>query len=131
MTTEPFSVLLPVYAGDDPAFLGRAFDSATVDQERRPDEVVVVRDGPVPAAFQACLDATVAGSVVPVIVVELPRNRGLGGALEAGLAACHHDIVARMDADDVCVPERFLRQVPLVESGFDVVGSAIAEMGTD
>lgn len=131
MTPEPFSVLLPVYAGDDPAFLGRAFESATVDQERRPDEVVIVRDGPVAAAVQASLDAIVEGSDVPVQLVALASNRGLGRALSAGIAACRHDIVARMDADDVCVPQRFSRQVPLVESGFDVVGSALAEMGTD
>jgi hypothetical protein len=34
-----------------------------------------------------------------------------------------------MDADDISLPERFARQIPLVESGFDIVGSALAEMG--
>ena len=42
-----FSVLLPVYAGDRPDFLRRAYDSVTVDQTLQPDEVVIVRDGPV------------------------------------------------------------------------------------
>jgi glycosyltransferase involved in cell wall biosynthesis len=131
MVPEPFSVLLPVYAGDDPVFLARAFDSATVDQERGPDEVVVVRDGPLPDALRTRLAAIVEASPVPVTVVDLSTNQGLGRALSAGLAVCGHDIVARMDADDVCLPERFDRQVPLVESGYDVVGSALAEIGTD
>ncbi|MFP1591592.1 glycosyltransferase [Escherichia coli] len=31
----------------------------------------------------------------------------LGNALNNGLAHCSFDIVARMDSDDICLPERF------------------------
>lgn len=129
MAPERFSVLLPVYAGDHADPLVRAFDSVTADQTRPPDEVVVVRDGPLPAALAARLDELVGASAVPTTVVELPEHAGLAEALQAGLTACRFDIVGRMDADDVSLPERFAVQVPLVESGFDVVGSALAEMG--
>jgi glycosyltransferase involved in cell wall biosynthesis len=129
MTAQPFSVLLPVWAGDDPGFLRRSFESVTVDQKRRPDEIVLVQDGPLPEALRTCIAELVAGSEVPVNHVDMPHNRGLGWALEAGLAAGKHDIVARMDADDISLPERFARQLPLVEAGFDIVGSALAEMG--
>lgn len=128
---EPFSVLLPVYAGDRPEFVRRALQSVTDDQERSPDEVVIVRDGPVPDSLAACLDEAVRERDGLVRLVELPVNQGLGWALEAGLAVCRHDIVARMDADDISRPERFSRQIPLVESGFDLVGSALAEIGGD
>jgi glycosyltransferase involved in cell wall biosynthesis len=131
MAPERFSVLLPVYAGDEPASFGRAFESVTTDQERPPAEVVVVRDGPVTASLAAGLEHLVGGSPVPVTVVELSENRGLARALEAGLAACSYDIVGRMDADDISLPERFAMQVPLVEEGFDVVGSSLVEMGRD
>jgi glycosyltransferase involved in cell wall biosynthesis len=131
MASEPFSVLLPVYAGDEPAFLERAFDSATVEQGLPPGEVVVVRDGPVPEPMEQRLAAIVARSPVPVTLIELPENRGLGDALGAGLEACRYDIVARVDADDVCLPTRFQIQVPLIGEGFDVVGSSLAEMGQD
>lgn len=131
MAQESFSVLLPVYAGDSSSLLLRAFESVTIQQERRPDEVVIVRDGPLPPAFQTCLEDLVKGSAVPVTVVELPENRGLGIALQEGISRCRYDIVARMDADDVSLPGRFARQIPLVESGFDVVGSALAELKGD
>jgi glycosyltransferase involved in cell wall biosynthesis len=131
MAPEPFSVLLPVYAGDRPEFVTRAIQSVTDDQERPPDEVVIVQDGPVPDALASCLADAVSQRDGLVRVVSLPTNRGLGWALEAGLAVCHNDIVARMDADDISRPERFARQIPLVESGFDLVGSALAEMGGD
>lgn len=126
-----FSVLLPVYAGDKPDFLRRAFDSVTIEQSLRPDEVVVVRDGPVDAAIQRVLDEIARDSVVPVRVVELAVNRGLSHALEAGLDACAHEIVARMDADDISLPGRFAAQVPLVEAGCDIVGSAITEFADE
>lgn len=44
-----FSVLLPVYAGDRADWLRRAFTSATTEQQQPPSQVVLVRDGPVPA----------------------------------------------------------------------------------
>jgi hypothetical protein len=46
---EPFSLLVPVYDGDRPDYLRRAFRSAVDDQTVRPDQVVIVRDGPVRA----------------------------------------------------------------------------------
>lgn len=128
---SPFSLLLPVWAGDDPGQLSRSFASAVDDQLLRPDEVVVVRDGPVPADLQAVLDALPRRSSPPVRLVTLPTNVGLARALTAGLAACTHDIVARQDADDVAVPERFAAQIPAVDAGLDLVGSGLSEFVDD
>ncbi|PPK97751.1 GT2 family glycosyltransferase [Kineococcus xinjiangensis] len=133
----PFSVLLPVWAGDEPAQLRRALASVTAEQELRPAEVVVVRDGPVPAALQEVLDSLgrISGGV-PVRVLPLPRNVGLARALEEGLAACAHDVVARMDADDISLPHRFAVQLPLLaggpgRAGADLVGAGLLEIGRD
>ncbi|SKC36037.1 glycosyltransferase [Krasilnikoviella flava] len=126
-----FSVLLPVYAGDDAAHLERGFLSVTRDQTLRPDEVVVVRDGPVGDEIAAVLGRLHELTAVPVTLVPLERNVGLARALEAGLEACKHEIVARADADDISRPERFAVQVPLVAGGCDIVGSAIQEFDDD
>ena len=48
-----FSVLMPVYRADTPERVRRAAESSTVEQQRRPDELVIVRDGPVPALLEA------------------------------------------------------------------------------
>ena len=40
-----------------------------------------------------------------------------GRALERGLAASWHDVVARMDADDIAMPQRFAVQLPVIEEG--------------
>ncbi|MGD9526172.1 glycosyltransferase [Pseudonocardia sp.] len=123
------SLLLPVWAGDRPDRLRAAFVSTVDGQTRRPDEVVIVRDGPVGASLQETLDSLAATGPVPVKVLELPRNLGLGPALDAGLEACRHDLVARMDADDISLPHRFAVQLPLMESA-DLVGSGLLEIGT-
>ena len=127
---EPFSLLVPVYHGDRPDYLRRAFRSAVDDQTLRPAQVVIVRDGPVRPELADCLDDLVAGSPVPVTLVLLPRNGGLGPALDRGLAASEHDVVARMDADDVAMPHRFEVQLPLIADA-DIVGSGLLEFAGD
>ncbi|MHB1063500.1 MAG: glycosyltransferase [Georgenia sp.] len=133
---ERFSVLLPVYRGDSATFFHRAVRSATVEQERRPDELVIVRDGPVGPELAEVLGALREGTAspagdVPVRLVELEENRGLAAALERGLGACSYEIIARADADDISLPPRFAVQIPLVEAGLDLLGSAITEFVDD
>ncbi|MFL6062018.1 MAG: glycosyltransferase [Marmoricola sp.] len=128
---EPFTLLISTYGRDDPGHLRLAFESSVTDQTRQPAEVVLVQDGPVPAELAATIADIVASSPVPVRHLELADNIGLGPALDAGLAASSHEIVARMDADDVSMPERFERQLPLIEAGADIVGSGLVEFGED
>ncbi len=127
---QPFSLLMSTYAGDDPGFLREAFDSSVREQTRPPAEVVLVQDGPVPPELADAIDELAASSPVPVKHVVMDANVGLGPALDAGLEACSHEIVARMDADDVSLPERFADQLPVVEAGADIVGSGLLEFGS-
>lgn len=128
---EPFALLLPVYVRDDPDFLRAAFRSAVDQQTLRPDRVLLVRDGPVTDDLNRCIDELCATSPVPVEVVPIERSTGLGPALDKGLAASPYDIVARMDADDIAVPNRFEAQVPLIRAGADIVGAGLVEFEID
>jgi glycosyltransferase involved in cell wall biosynthesis len=127
---EPFSLLLSVYEGDRPDYLRQAFRSAVDDQTLRPDEVVIVRDGPVREELADCLAELRAASPVPVTFVPLERNLGLGPALARGLAAARFDVVARMDADDIAMPSRFAIELPLIGDA-DIVGSGLLEFTGD
>jgi hypothetical protein len=127
---QPFSLLLSVYGGDDSGFLREAFASSVHDQTRRPDQVVLTQDGPVPEDLAKTISDLVATSPVHVDHVVLEDNVGLGPALDRGLAACEHEIVARMDADDVSLPDRFEKQIPVIEAGADIVGSGLLEFGS-
>jgi glycosyltransferase involved in cell wall biosynthesis len=81
--------------------------------------------------LSSCLDEVCAHSSLVVRRVRLPENRGLAAALEAGLHACTHDVVARMDADDVSLPQRFALQLPLLDAGAVLVGGGLLEIGGD
>lgn len=120
-----------MYDGDSTDFLERSFASVSVDQTLEPTEIVIVRDGPVRPMMQRMLEKLRNTSDIPVVLVELPENRGLALALEAGLERCSYEIVARQDADDISVPRRFEVQVPIIEDGADIVGSAIREFSEE
>ncbi|MDR0959541.1 MAG: glycosyltransferase [Propionibacteriaceae bacterium] len=120
---------MAVYAGDRADFFARALASATTDQLRPPDHVVIVRDGPVVPAVADLLDEV--ATRPRTTVVPLERNGGLARALNIGLEHCATDIVARADADDICLPNRFAVQIPLISAGADIVGSAIDEFDDD
>lgn len=109
-----FSVLLSLYYKENPAFLRESLDSV-FQQTLPPDEVVLVKDGPLTAELERVVSDYV--SVHPEIkAVPLTQNQGLGRALNEGLRHCTHDLVARMDTDDICKPDRFLRQVSFMEA---------------
>jgi len=128
---EPFTLLMPVYAGDAAVHFTKAFTSSVTGQSRRPDQVVLVQDGPVGAELEHAIEAAVTAAGVPVVHHRIDDNVGLARALTEGLALSAHDIVARMDADDISLPERFAKQVPLIEGGLDLVGTGMLEFLDD
>jgi glycosyltransferase involved in cell wall biosynthesis len=124
------SVLMPVYDKETPANLCQCLDSLAI-QTLPADEVVIVEDGPLGEE----LNGTIAAyrKVLPIASLALPIHIGLGAALRAGVYGCRGEYVARMDSDDICVPERFQKQVSFLDRNpeIDVVGSAIAEFEQD
>jgi glycosyltransferase involved in cell wall biosynthesis len=128
---HPFSLLLPVYHADQPAHFLRAFHSAVTEQTRMPAEVVLVQDGPVPSELEEAIATVVSNAPIPVNLLVLEENLGLAQALTIGLRACRYDFVARMDADDISLPRRFELEVPLLESGYDLVGTGMLEFDQD
>jgi len=108
-----YSVLMSVYGKDRPDLVLEAAASM-LEQSIRPAQFVLVSDGPLPQDVRDALRQVKVlcekGSV-EFTPVELPENRGLGPALNQGLAACRHELVARMDADDVSLPDRCEKQL--------------------
>lgn len=131
MADLEFSLLLPIYARDKVDYLRRAFRSSVNDQTVKPSEVVVVQDGPIPQELADALAELIEASPVPASVAVLPENRGLARALDHGMAACRFDIIARMDADDISLPERFAKQLEGIRSGLDLVGTGMFEFADE
>lgn len=123
-----FSVLMSVYAKEQPHFLAESLDSL-LRQTVRPDEIVLVKDGPLTEELDAVIAAYAEREPMLYTVVPLPENRGLGLALAEGMLHCRNELVARMDSDDICREDRFERQLAAFaeDPTLDVVGSYILE----
>lgn len=124
-----FSVVTSVYRNDKPKFVARALDSITTLQTRKPNEVVLVVDGPVSGDLTNLLKDLETKFPGLYNLVWLSENRGLGNALRIGVEAAKYPIIARMDSDDVSVPERFEKQIAYMEAhpDVDLVGGQISE----
>ncbi len=123
-----YSVLMTVYGKDDPEFFRNALTSM-VRQSKAPDEIVLVKDGPVPEAIQRVIDETAQETPDILVQVQLEKNLGLGLALNAGLQVCRNELVARMDSDDISMPTRCEKQVRAFEENpnLDIVGCPVIE----
>ncbi len=123
------SVLMAVCKTDNASFLKSALQSIYDDQTRKPQEVVVVFDGPLTEELYAVLEAFRRGKEEIVRYYPQKENRGLGEALRIGSEVCTGDYIFRMDADDISHPQRFARQLAYLREHpeCDVVGTDIAE----
>lgn len=131
-TSPTFDVVMSVYGRDNPRYLTEALDSLRA-QSRQPRHYVLVQDGPLGHDLQYVLDRWIAPEGTTKRVVPLSKNQGLGIALRTGVEACSSEFVARMDADDVCEPKRFERQLSYIatNSALDLIGGTIEEFRSE
>lgn len=102
--TTVLSVVMPVHNGE--AYLRTAIESV-LRQEFSNFELLCVDDGSTDTSSSILHDYAKADGRVRVI----QRGRqGLVASLNLGLKSAVAPIVARMDADDICSPERFAKQ---------------------
>ena len=50
-------------------------------------------------------------------LIYLKENQGFGNALKVAVESSHNEIIARMDSDDIAVPDRFRRQLEKLMGG--------------
>lgn len=126
------AVMMCVYAGDRAAFVREAADSITSQAGVSADLHVYV-DGPVGAALEGVLREIAESPTV--YLHRWPVNRGLAWGLNHIIEATRgkYEYFARMDADDVALPDRLKRQVDYLErvQAVDVVGGAIVDIEED
>lgn len=120
------SVVIPVRDGE--RVIARAVESILA-QTLRDWELIVVDDG-----SRDGTRALLAGLArhEPRLRVLAQERDGIVAALNAGLAVARGEFVARMDADDMALPERLAAQVALLRARPDVgVASCLVEFGGD
>lgn len=124
-----YTVCTSVYNRDNPEFVKVALDSLLVNQSVRPSEIILVQDGPVPEMLLSLLTGYEQQYSDVMHVIRLEKNSGLGNALKLGVEIAKYDIIARMDSDDICLPDRFEKQLSylMAHPECDIVGGQMAE----
>lgn len=126
---QQFSIITSIYKNDKPEFVRIALDSMLVNQGVKPSEIVLVQDGPVPEKLSSLLLEYEMNYPTIMSVIRLKQNEGLGNALMLGVEAAKNEIVARMDSDDICIPNRFEIQLAYLKAHpeVDIVGGQMTE----
>lgn len=128
------SVVTSVYSKDNPEYVKMALESITKIQTRKPDEVILIVDGPIPEELRNIVICMSESMPKLYNVIWLPENKGLGNALRIGVEKAQNNIIARMDSDDIAFRDRFEKQIAFMEQNpdCDIVGGQMSEfIGTE
>ena len=106
----PVAVIIPVYKNDTPQYVRPAIDS--IIKQTYSCRIYIGVDGPIGNSLNSCLEAYENNKNVSI--VRFAENRGLACVLNDLLQICFdngYEYIARMDADDISLPDRIEKQI--------------------
>lgn len=123
------SVLMSVYKSEKPAYLDRSLQSVWDDQTLKPDEIILVQDGPIGDELLQVIDKWQAKLREVLVLIRNEVNIGLTKSLNKGIRVTQGEYIARMDSDDISLPNRFVMQEEFLDENPSVyvVGGAVQE----
>lgn len=118
------SVVMPVYNGEK--YLREAIDSI-LNQTFTDFEFIIIND----ASKDRTEEIIMSYADDRIVYLKNEQNLGVAGTLNRGLEVAKGEYIARIDADDIAVPERFSKQVKYMDkhSNVGVLGSDIIIFG--
>lgn len=127
MPAPAIAVAMSVYNAE--RFLDEAVASVRA-QTFADFEFLIVNDGSSDGSAAILARHAAEDSRIKVFARE---NRGLVASLNELVVAARAPLIARMDADDICEPERFARQITFLHEhpDYGVVGSWTTDIGPD
>lgn len=123
------SVIISVYRAEKPDYLTAALKSIWNDQFIKPNEIILIKDGPLGEDLEQIIShwKSIIGKKLLILVNS--NNLGLTKSLNKGIAASSGEYIARMDSDDISMPERFQKQIQYLNlhPEVDIVGGSLQE----
>lgn len=114
MNIKPvISVVMPVFNGE--TYLGEAIESVLI-QTFTDFEFIIIDDGSTDNSAKILSSY----SDKRIRIITNYNNRGCPNSLNLGLEASKGKYIARMDADDISLPQRFEKQVELLDRNNNV-----------
>ena len=126
--TIAYSVMMLVYFKADPVEFDEAIKSM-MEQTLPPDEFVLVCDGPIGNELEAVIRNYEHMYPQKFNVIRIEMKIGIGPCANRALSECRNEIVVRMDADDISVPNRCELEIAEFQKDpeLDIVGGYIVE----
>lgn len=133
MCTQTFSVLMSIYKNDSPIFFNEAMESIWVTQSLKPNQIILIQDGPLPLSLRKEIDVwkMKLGDILCICLND--QNLGLTKSLNKGLEYVTSKYIARMDSDDKSDAFRFEKQIAYLETHpeISVLGGSIQEINEE
>lgn len=123
-----FSVLMSLYIKEKPEYFEQCMKSVFF-QTIVPSEIIIVKDGPITKELETILRKYQNAYPDIIKTIQFTHNQGLGIALAEGIKHCTHELIARMDTDDISRKDRFEKQLQEFQKDaeLDLCGSHIKE----
>ncbi len=114
MTAPRISVIMPVYNAE--SYLKEAIDSV-LGQSFKEFELIIIDDASIDnsvAIVESFVDKR-------IILIKKDKNTGITDSLNKAIQLCKGKYIARMDADDISVVDRFKKQFDYMEANPSVL----------
>lgn len=124
-----FSVLIPIYNGESEKNFKECLESI-INQTLKPDEILIVKDGIFSEKLEKLIcDFQSENNFIEINTYQLEKNEGVGIASSIGTTLCKYNYIARIDSDDIAIPDRFEKQIKYLEQhqDIDILGGFIDE----
>ena len=123
------SVLMSVYKSEKGEYLDRSLRSVWDDQARKPEQIVLIEDGPLTEELYAVIDKWKEMLGDKLVVCQNEQNLGLTKSLNKGIELITSDLIARSDSDDISAPQRFELQEKFFRENpeIDILGGSMQE----
>ncbi len=124
--SEPLiSVIMGCY--NDEKYIRESIDSI-LNQTVSDFEFIIIDDG----STDSTVDIIQSYDDGRIVLIQNETNRGLGYNLHEGIKMARGKYLARMDADDISLPERFKKQIAFLEHNPDVlcIGTSFEKIGS-
>jgi len=123
---------MSIYYKEKPEYFNRAMQSIWDEQTVKPDEIILVEDGKLTDELYNLINQWQDKLNDLFKTIPLEKNVGLGDALNIGIQTCTYKLIARMDTDDICVKDRFEKQLKIFEDdSIDICSSWVSEFDDD
>lgn len=133
MHMATISIIMSTYYKEKPNYLDESIQSLWIGQTRKPDEIVLIEDGPLTNNLYSIIEKWQKIIRDKIVIIKKEHNQGLAAALNDGISAAKGDFIARMDSDDISLPQRLAlqEQYMMKHPEVDILGGAIREFNDE